>query len=116
MAAETTLTIDAVHGSAPGTMILRLAASITLGNLPPLRAHLRSGEPPRLTILDLTGVSFIDSSGMSEIINHEVYCRDKHVRLALTGVSARVLGILKITRLDEVLTLAATVEDAEKMA
>jgi anti-anti-sigma factor len=116
MAHETTLTINAVRGSAPGTMILRLAGAITLGNLPALRAQLRNGEPPRLTILDLTSVSFIDSSGMSEIINHEVYCRDKHVRLALAGVSPRVLGILKITRLDEVLTIRATVEDAEAMA
>ena len=116
MTAETTLTIDAVRGSAPGTMILRLNGPIILGNLPPLRALLRSGEPPRMTILDLTNVSFIDSSGMSEIINHEVYCRDKHVRLALAGVSARVLGILRITRLDEVLTIVATVEDAEAMA
>ncbi len=116
MAIETTLTINALPGSAAGTMILRLAGSITLGNLPPLRAHLRSGEPPPLTILDMTSVSFIDSSGMSEIINHEVYCRDKHVRLALAGVSPRVLGILKITRLDEVLTIAATVEDAEALA
>jgi len=95
---------------------LRLDGPLTLGHLPPLRAHLRSGEPPRLTILDLTSVAYIDSSGMSEIINHEVYCRDKHVRLILAGVSPRVLGILKITRLDEVLTIAATVEDAEAMA
>lgn len=89
---------------------------MTLTNLPPLRAHLRSGEPPRFTVLDLTGVSYMDSSGMSEIINHEVYCRDNHVRLALAGVAPRVLSLLQITRLDKVLTIAATVEDAETMA
>ncbi|MGA2906529.1 MAG: STAS domain-containing protein [Terracidiphilus sp.] len=116
MAAESTLTIDAIPGSAPGTMILRLAGPMTLANLPPLRAHLRSGEPPRLTILDMTGVSFMDSSGINEIISHEVYCRDHHVRLALAGVTPRVLGVLQITRLDKVLTIAATVEAAEAMA
>lgn len=116
MAADSTLTINAIPGSAPGTMVLRLAGPMTLTNLPPLRARLRSGEPPRLTILDMTGVSFMDSSGMSEIINHEVYCRDNHVRLALAGVTPRVLGVLQITRLDKVLTIAATVEDAEAMA
>jgi anti-anti-sigma factor len=115
MAAESTLTIDATPGSAPGTMILRLAGPMTLTNLPALRAHLRSGELPRLTILDMTGVSFMDSSGMNEIISHEVYCRDHHVRLALAGVAPRVLGVLQITRLDKVLTIAATVEDAEAM-
>jgi anti-sigma B factor antagonist len=116
MAIADPLTIDALPGSNPGTLILRLSGPIVLANLLPLRAQLRSGEPPRLTILDLTGVSYIDSSGMSEIINHEVYCRDKHARLALAGVSPRVLGMLQITRLDKVLTIAATVEDAEAMA
>ncbi len=116
MAAESTLTINAIPGSAPGTMILRLAGPMTLTNLPPLRAHLRGGEPPRLTILDMAGVSFMDSSGMNEIINHEVYCRDHHVRLALAGVTPRVLSVLQITRLDKVLTIVATVGDAEAMA
>ena len=54
--------------------------------------------------------------GMSELINHEVYCRDKRVRLVIAGVNPRVLGALEITRLDKVLTLKATVEEAEALA
>ena len=42
---------------------------------------------------------------MSEIINHEVYCRDKHVQLSLAAVTPRVLGMFHITRLEQVLTL-----------
>ena len=53
---------------------------------------------------------------MNEIINHEVYCRARHVRLALAGVTPRVLSVLQIARLDKVLTIVATVGDAEAMA
>jgi anti-sigma B factor antagonist len=116
MAVDTTLTINALHGGAPGTVILRLTGPIVLVNLASLRAHLRNGEPPRLTILDMTGVSYIDSSGMSEIINHEVYCRDNHVRFILVGVTPRVLSMLQITKLDKVLTMVATLEDAYALA
>jgi anti-anti-sigma factor len=86
---------------------------VTLNNVSPLRALFRGTEPPHHTILDLSGVPFVDSAGMSEIINHEIYCRDKHVRLSLAGVTPRVLSMFHTTRLEQVLTLAATVEEAE---
>ena len=108
--------VGVVPGAAPGTVILRLTGPLTLATVLPLRAQFRDFEPPRLTILDLTGVSFLDSAGMSELINHEVYCRDKRVRFVIAGVTPRVLGVLQITRLDKVLTLTATVEEAEAMA
>jgi anti-anti-sigma factor len=94
-------------------VILRLTGPLILNTVLPLRAEFRNSKPPRLTILELSGVFFMDSAGMSEIINHEVYFRDKRVRLILAGVTARVLNMLQITRLDRVLTLAASVEEAE---
>lgn len=113
MAFDTPLKIEPVPGSKPGTVILRLIGPVTLNNVSPLRALFRGTEPPHHTILDLSGVPFVDSAGMSEIINHEIYCRDKHVRLSLAGVTPRVLSMFHTTRLEQVLTLAATVEEAE---
>ena len=110
---DTPLTIERLPGKAPGTVILRLTGPITLTTAAPLRDQFRKFDPPLLTILDLSGVPYLDSAGMSEIIGHEVYCRDKRARLVLAGVSPRVLQMLKVTRLDRVLTLKATVEEAE---
>jgi anti-anti-sigma factor len=116
MAIDSTLNIEPVQGSKPGVVILRLVGPLTLTTVSPLRALLRGTEPPPLhTILDFGGVPFMDSAGMSEIINHEVYCRDKHVRLSLAAVTPRVLGMLQITKLEKVLTLTATVEEAEAL-
>jgi len=116
MAIDSPLLIERLHGSLPGTVILRLTGPFTLSTVLPLRAQFRDFEPSRLTILDLTGVSFLDSAGMSELINYEVYCRDKRVSFMIAGVSPRVLGVLQITRLDKVRTLVPTVEDAEARA
>lgn len=113
MAIDTPLTIERVPGNSPGTVILRLNGPLILNNVLSLRAQFRNSELPQVTILELTGVFFMDSAGMSELINHEVYCRDKRVRLILTGVTTRVLNMLQITRLDRVLTLAASVAEAE---
>jgi anti-sigma B factor antagonist len=116
MAVDSSLTIQRLPGNAPGTVILRLTGEIILGNVLPLRTEFRNGPPPPFTILDMSGVRFLDSAGMSEIINHEVYCRDNGVRMALAGVAPRVLHMLQITRLDKVLTLVPTVEAAEARA
>ncbi|MGC1461570.1 MAG: STAS domain-containing protein [Terracidiphilus sp.] len=116
MAPDTPLTIDRLPGIGPGTVILRLTGPLTLATVLPLRAQFRDFEPPRLTILDFTGVSFLDSAGMSELINHEVYCRGRRVQLVIAGVNPRVLSVLQITRLDKVLSLAATVQEAEASA
>ena len=113
MSPDTPLKIEPVPGNTPGTVVLRLTGPLTLNSVSPLRALFRGTEPPRHTILDLRGVPFMDSAGMSEIINHEVYCRDKHVWLTLAGVTPRVLSMFHITRLEKVLTLTTTVEEAE---
>ena len=113
MTIDPPLTIEPLPGSSPGTVVLRLTGSITMNTVMPLRAQFRDAEPPSHMILDFSGVAYMDSAGMSEIIGHEVYCRDKGVRMTLAGVNSRVLNMLKITRLDKVLTLAASVEEAE---
>jgi anti-sigma B factor antagonist len=115
MATHTALAIERLEGASPGTVILRLTGPLTLSTVLPLRAQFRDFEPPRLTVLDLAGVSFLDSAGMSELINHEVYCRDKGVRFVIAGVIPRVLSVLQITKLDKVLTLTASAEEAEAL-
>jgi anti-anti-sigma factor len=114
MTIDPPLTIEPLPGSSPGTLVLRLTGSITMNTVSPLRAQFRDADLPSHMILDFSRVSYMDSAGMSEIIGHEVYCRDKGVRMTLAGVNSRVLSMLKITRLDQVLTLAASVEEAER--
>jgi anti-anti-sigma factor len=109
------LTFEALPGNSPGAVILRLNGPIVLAGILPLRAQFRGSELPQLTILDMSGVPYVDSAGMSEIINHHIYCRDRKVRLVVAAVTPRVLSMLQVTRLDHVLVLTETVEDAEAL-
>ena len=116
MAIDDPLAIQQTAGKAPGSIILRLTGPVTLRNLFDLQSKLRAGEPPALTILDLTGVPYMDSAGMGAVINHYVRCQGKGKRLIAVGVSPRVLELLKMTRVDAVITMVATVEEAEARA
>jgi anti-anti-sigma factor len=115
--------IERIEGNTPGTVIFRFCGPFTAANmyesLPPvaLRNMLDFQSTPDeklpvLNILDLTGVPYMDSSGLGIVVSHTVHCRNRGVRFLLAGASPRTLELLRITRLDGVIPMAATVEDA----
>jgi anti-anti-sigma factor len=116
MAIDAPLTIDRKEGNSSGTVIYRLNGPLTLRNMFDFQTMLRSGEPPAVTIIDLTDVPYMDSSGMGMIINQFVRCQGKGVKLIAAGVSSRVLELFKLTKVDTVIPITATVEEAEAKA
>jgi anti-sigma B factor antagonist len=94
-------------------LIFALAGPVTLRNLFGLQDQLRSGDLPSASILDLSGVPYMDSAGMGAIVNYYVHCEKKGVELIIAGVSSRVMELFKMTRVDTVISLAPSVEAAE---
>jgi anti-sigma B factor antagonist len=113
MAIDAPLTIERKEGNAPGSVIFHLNGPLTLRNMFDFQSMLRSGEPPAVTIIDLTGVPYMDSTGMGMIVNQFVRCQSKGVKLIAAGVNSRVLELFKLTKVDTVIPIAATVEEAE---
>ena len=72
-----------------------------------------SEKLPTLNILDLTEVPYMDSAGLGSIVRHYVHCRGIGVRMIAAGVNARVLELLKVTNVDAVIPMMATVEEAD---
>lgn len=116
MTIDSPLKIDREQGKAPGTRILRLNGPLTLRNVFDLQALMQSEAPGPLTILDLTGVPYMDSAGMGVVVNFHVHCQNKGGRFIATGVSPRIHELFKMTRVDAVIRQAATTEEAEASA
>jgi anti-sigma B factor antagonist len=113
MAIDAPLTIERIDGKAPGTVIFRLNGPLTLRNMFDFQSMLRSGDPPAVTIIDLNEVPYMDSTGMGMIVNHFVRCQGKGAKLIVAGVSPRVLELFKLTKVDTVIPITATAEEAE---
>lgn len=113
MSAADPVTIERLPGKSPDVEIFRIVGAMTLGGAHLVRNAFRSGVLPQHTILDMSAVPYVDSAGMSEIISHQIYCRDHGARLTLTHVNERVKSMFHITRLDEVLKIVDTVKHAE---
>ncbi|MGD0367111.1 MAG: STAS domain-containing protein [Acidobacteriaceae bacterium] len=106
------LTLESVAGQAPGCRILRLTGPLTLSGLFEFQNTLRSDPPPAL-ILDLTAVPYMDSAGMGAIINYFVSSQRAGRKLVVAGVNGRVMELFRMTKVEGLLTMKATVAEAE---
>ncbi len=78
-----------------------------------VRAQLEQG---RLTVIvDLSRTEYVDSAGLGTLVLLNKEARAAGGCLVLAGLSDHVRDLLRLVRLDEVFTIAATVEEAAKV-
>ena len=97
-----------------GLPILLLEGDVDLHQSPILRAALQAHvktQTPALA-LDLSGVPYIDSSGLATIVEYVRSAQSFGGRIALLGLSVRVKTIFDLVRLGEILPIVATLDDA----
>lgn len=71
----------------------------------------KNGGQPRL-VIDLEGVSFVDSSGLGSVISALKQLRGSKGDLRLAAPNQQVRVVLELTTLDRVFPYYATVEEA----
>jgi anti-sigma B factor antagonist len=69
-------------------------------------------EAAGLVILDLKGVSAIDSAGLGEMVSLHMWARGRGCALKVTGLSSRIRHLLELTNLTSVFEIYATEEEA----
>ena len=113
--------IEREEGKTPGSVIFRLSGPFTArdmyGSLTPVALREMFESVTRdggtaVHILDLAGVPYMDSAGLGMIASQYARCYTEGIRLIAVGVSARVMEQFKMTRLDTLIPMAATVEEA----
>jgi anti-sigma B factor antagonist len=108
------LTIEVLPGKAQGTRIIRVGGNINLQNFFQLQEALKRDQAT-VTILDLSGVPYMDSAGMGAIINYFVSAQRRGEKMITAGANYRVLELFKLTKVDSLIPLADTVEQAEAL-
>ncbi len=119
--------IERMEANAAGTAIFRLAGPLTARSIYEcqtpdavngiLSFHSTPDEQlPTLNILDLTEVPYVDSMGLGLIVTHYAHCQRKGIRMVAVGVGQRALELFKLTKVDGLIPMAATIEDVETTA
>ncbi len=66
-------------------------------------------------LVDLSAVTYIDSSGVASLVEGFQHARTHDLKFALTGVSDAAMQILQLSRLDKVFPIIANAAEADQL-
>lgn len=96
-----------------GVAVVALSGDIDLQSSPAVRQQLLACfENNRRVVVDLSGVTYIDSSGVASLVEAFQLARKKEGTFALVNVSSAVMRVLSLARLDRVFSIHPSVEAA----
>ena len=102
------------------TIVLSVSGEVDIVRSPGLQTSLQDaiGQVPGkgAVIVDLSGVSYMDSSGVATLVRGLQLSRKKGVGLVLCSLQDRVRSIFEIARLDTVFPIASTFDEAVEAA
>jgi len=65
-----------------------------------------------ITVIDMSGVGSIDSSGVAGLVEGHQLAKKRSCRMVLAACGPSVTRVLQLAKLDQVFNMAASVEDA----
>jgi anti-sigma B factor antagonist len=94
--------------------VLALSGSFNNYTAPPARQWLDevASQPPAYVVVNLSGVSFIDSTALSTLVGSMKRSRELHGDVRLCGLQQPVRMIFEMTRLDRVFEIYNHESDA----
>jgi len=97
----------------PGVVVVRVTGELDMSTSPELTRHVESVDlsPGVTLVLDLSGVPFVDSSGLSSLVAVRAATMDVDGRLGLV-IGDRMMKLLRMTHLDGVFALYDSVDAA----
>jgi anti-sigma B factor antagonist len=96
-----------IDASNSGWLAVRLSAMITSASTGHAGAAPSSG-----VVIDLTRLRFCDASGITALVKAYKHAQDQRLVLTLAGATGRVDRVLRLTGIDDVLTLHSEPADA----
>jgi len=99
------------HGA---TDIVETQGEVDLYSSPKLRKSLFLAleQRPTTLIVELTKVTYMDSSGIATLVEGLQLARKYETRLQLVGLSQAVMEVFQLARLDSMFEMYATEEEA----
>lgn len=96
-----------------GHLIVAFLGDIDLQSSPEARKVLLGAvEQEKAILVDLSGVEYIDSSGVASLVESFQKARKSGQEYILVSLSDGARRVLELSRLDKVFTICATIDEA----
>jgi anti-anti-sigma factor len=99
-------------GSREGQRILELKGRLTIATLFDFQDAMKKEHSSEL-IIDMSGVPYIDSAGLGELVATYVRAQKASCKLAFAGMNARVRAVIDMSHLSQFFHNYPTAKDAE---
>lgn len=98
----------------PGVVVVTASGEFDISNCDQLRDHLVAAmsEPPRLLVLEVSGVTFIDSAALNTLLIVDRHAEQVRTSLRLAAPSSTVAKLLYLTSLNTVFDVHPNVNAA----
>ena len=95
-----------------GALVIAFGGDVDLAHSPKARELLLSGiDQGKNVFVDLSGVTYIDSSGVASLVEGFQRAKTKGSTFALVAVNPAALRVLELARLDRVFVIHATLAE-----
>ena len=95
-----------------GLNVLALSGEVDLHESPEARKRILACIESNTDLLvDLSGITYIDSSGIASLIEGLQLAKSMQLNFGLVGVSNAAMQVLRLSRLDQVFTIYNSVDD-----
>ncbi len=99
-------------GDHPPFKVLHLSGDVDLHSSPKARdAILDCLKQKSALLVDLSAVSYMDSSGVASLVEGYQTAKKQGLKFALVSVASPVMNVLKLARLDKVFPIHASLEE-----
>ena len=97
-----------------GVAVLVLQGEVDMSNSRALRAKVLEvlAAPPRVLLIDMTDIRFMDSSGLGTLVETLKWSKSKNTQLGLVGANDNVKNAFEISRLTSFFQFYANQEEA----
>lgn len=111
MAQSDTLQVSSQVVPATDTIVFTLKGSLVISDMFELQRQLQE-DTHAATIIDMGGVSYVDSAGVGLLVNAYVHREKTGRKLGLAKVPLRPMTVLRVTRVDTLFRFFNSVDEA----
>ncbi len=106
-----TLDVEKTAGSTDDVTVYQLKGKLSLETVASFIPQMRQ-ESARRVVLDMSGVSFLDSAGVGALVSLFVNRRNQGKTFALAALTPQATAVVTVAGLQKLLPVAKTVEEA----
>lgn len=107
------LSIEVVPGSKPGVTVIKLSGPLTIHNFQEFQDLARREPFPRVMLVDLKDVPYVDSSALGTFVGIHVSCEETGRKYALVGPNDRLRDLFDLSSVSTFMVIYGSQAEAE---